>query len=190
MSQIRRSQFLTTYGPGAILEGKDGPRVILSVELSGVFQRNHTDFEITDQRLSRGLLDGAGILRLPSNAELGKPEKSWIYRTRRFPSWSLCTEHGVLYRKTNNNSKACPLCNELDSETKAWEQANRQLIRFVRACPDGHLDDVDWIRLVRYKTYDCSPGYLFWRGSGALKNITISCPLCKEKANLGEAYAR
>ena len=73
MSQIRRTQFLTTYGPGAILESVNGPRIILSVELSGVFPGTHTDFEITDQRLSRGMLDGAGILRLPSNAELGDP---------------------------------------------------------------------------------------------------------------------
>ena len=41
MSQIRRSQFITTYGPGAILERKNGPRVIRTVDLSGVFQGRH-----------------------------------------------------------------------------------------------------------------------------------------------------
>lgn len=192
MSQIRRSQFLTTYGPGAILEGKDGPRIILSVELSGVFSGNLPHFEITDQRLSRGLLDGAGILRLPSNAELGKPESTPIYSTKRFPSWSLCTRHGVLYRKNKltKDTIACPQCGELENKNRAWEQANRQLIRFVRACPAGHLDDVNWLGLIGHQKEDCSPSYLRWHGSGALKNITIECPICKGKVNLGVAYAR
>ncbi len=192
MSQIRRSQFLTTYGPGAILEGKEGPRVILSVEFSGVFEGDPTPFEITDQRLSRGLLDGAGILRLPSNAELGEPENVAIYNTKRFPSWSLCTRHGILYHKDakTKETMACPRCEEFESKNKAWGQANRQLIRFVRACPAGHLDDVDWVRLIDHQQEGCQPSYLYWRGSGALKNITIECPICKGKANLGAAYSK
>lgn len=108
MPQIRRSQFLTTYGPGAILEGVNGPRVIPSPEFSGVFAQvdDLLRFEITDQRLSQGLLEGAGILRLPSNAELGEPETKALYKTHRFPSWSLCTKHNILYHKTSDDEIA------------------------------------------------------------------------------------
>lgn len=193
MAQIRRTQFLTTYGPGAILESVNGPRVILSVELSKVFPGNHADFEITDQRLSRGMLEGAGILRLPSNAELGKPENTPIYSTKRFPLWALCTRHGILYQKHagTNEKTACPQCGEYDDKDMAWEQANRQAIRFVRACPEGHLDDVDWVYIVhQQRSPNCRPTWLRWHGSGALKNITIECPLCKSKINLGVAYSR
>lgn len=190
MSQIRRSQFLTTYGPGAILEGVNGPRVILSPELAGIFAGDLTRFEITDQRLSQGMLDGAGILRLPSNAELGIPETRYIYKTRRFPSWSLCTKHGILYQKHNMpENVACPQCGEKESKKKAWEQANQQAIRFVRACPAGHLDDVDWVGIIQHLQQNCHPTTLLWRGSGALKNITIECPQCHAKANLGVAYS-
>ena len=63
---LRRSQFITTYGPGAILEGPDGPRVIPTLGLSGLFDRHRpTEFEITDLRLSQALLNNARILRLP-----------------------------------------------------------------------------------------------------------------------------
>jgi len=192
MPQIRRSQFLTTYGPGAILEGINGPRIILSPELSDVFLQvdDLTRFEITDQRLSQGLLDGAGILRLPSNAELGEPETKALYKTRRFPSWSLCTTHNILYHKTQEDEKTCPKCPPLKDKWEAWKVASRQAIRFVRACPAGHLDDVDWVGIINHATEGCKPSYLLWHGSGALKNITIECPVCKAKINLGVAYSR
>ncbi len=190
MSQIRRSQFLTTYGPGAILEGVNGPRVILSPELAGIFQGDPTRFEITDQRLSQGMLDGAGILRLPSNAELGVPETKYIYKTRRFPSWSLCTRHNILYQKTMHDEKACPHCPPLKDSWEAWREASRQAIRFVRACPAGHLDDVDWAGIIQHLQSNCHPSWLRWYGSGALKNITIECPLCHARINLGVAYSQ
>ena len=192
MPQIRRSQFLTTYGPGAILEGINGPRVIPSPELSGVFAQvdDLSRFEITDQRLSQGLLGGAGILRLPSNAELGEPETKSLYKTQRFPSWSLCTKHNILYHKTRDDEIACPKCLPQKDKWEAWREASRQAIRFVRACPAGHLDDVDWVGIINHLQENCRPDYLLWHGSGALKNITIECPACKAKINLGVAYSR
>ncbi|ABY36117.1 MAG TPA: DUF1998 domain-containing protein [Chloroflexus aurantiacus] len=192
MPQIRRSQFLTTYGPGAILEGINGPRIILSTELSDVFSDidNPTRFEITDQRLSQGLLGGAGILRLPSNAELGKPETKALYKTKRFPAWSLCPIHNILYRKTQDDDRICPRCPRAKNKWEAWRIASRQAIRFVRACPAGHLDDVDWIGIITHTQENCSPSFLLWHGSGALKNITVECPDCKGKINLGVAYSQ
>ncbi|HEY7420299.1 MAG TPA: hypothetical protein VH593_34290, partial [Ktedonobacteraceae bacterium] len=96
---LRRSQFITTFGPGAILEGPQGPRIIPVLNDSGLFyQRSPDAFEITDSRLSRALLDGAGILRLPSNAELGIVDYNFIYTTFPFPDWALCMKHKILYR--------------------------------------------------------------------------------------------
>lgn len=189
---LRRSQFVTTYGPGSILEGPEGPKVIPSLDRSGLFNsRRPEDFEITDQRLSQSLLGGAGIVRLPSNAELGESEGRAIYATKRFPSWSLCVKHRILYRKTQSDTRACPQCSELPSANDAWSHANRQAIRFVLACPDGHLDDVDWIGVVHQGNSGCSPSYLIWRGGGsALRNITIQCPTCNRSINLGTAYSR
>jgi hypothetical protein len=189
---LRRSQFVTTYGPGSILEGPEGPKIIPSLDRSGLFgARRPEDFEITDQRLSQSLLGGAGIVRLPSNAELGETESKYIYNTKRFPSWSLCVRHRILYRKTQGNSRACPQCNELASSSDAWSQANRQAIRFVMACPEGHLDDVDWIGVVHQGSIGCNPTFLIWRGGGgALRNITIQCPDCNRSTNLGTAYSR
>src|SRR6266700_9899 len=111
---LRRSQFITTYGPGAILEGRMGPRIIPALEYSDVFSNErpiHT-FEITDSRLSSALLEGARIVRLPSNAELNLSEAYSIYKTDPFPSWALCPNHHILYIKRPEDGgdprKACP----------------------------------------------------------------------------------
>jgi len=188
---LRRSQFITTYGPGAILEGPNGPRIIPTLDRSGLFdQRRPGDFEITDLRLSQALLGGAGILRLPSNAELGEPDHRWIYSTDSFPRWSLCTRHQILYRGVTGN-RACPRCPPHANAFEAWDQAHKQAIRFVRACPAGHLDDVDWVGIIPHTGEGCSPGYLYWRGGGgALRHINIVCPNCNTSINLGVAYAR
>jgi hypothetical protein len=60
---LRRSQFITTYGPGAILEGPEGPKIIPAIDRSDLFSSlTLTDYEIRDLRLSQSLLGGAGIV--------------------------------------------------------------------------------------------------------------------------------
>jgi hypothetical protein len=194
---LRRSQFITTYGPGAILEGRMGPRIIPSLEYSEVFTSDRPihNFEITDSRLSSALLEGAGIVRLPSNAELNLAESWSLYNTFPFPAWALCTRHHVLYIKRpddgSNPNKACPLCPAFRNRSDAWQAIRRQAIRFIIACPNGHLDDVNWIDLIQHKE-DCSrPSHLFWEGGGsALRNINIVCPGCRRGINLGVTYSR
>ena len=188
---IRRSQFITTYGPGAILEGPNGPRVIPTLGHSGIFtNRRPTDFEISDQRLSQALLGARGILRLPSNAEVGEADYRAIYDTNSFPSWSLCVTHAVLYHKTGSDNLACPQCPPRASRGDAWQRARREAIRFVRACESGHMDDVDWMRMIRHRTTSCNPSHLHWRGGGgALRDVNVVCPNCGERVNLGYAYS-
>ena len=55
---IRKSQFITTYGPGAILEGPEGPRIIPTLEQAGIFGSAVpiNDHEIDEDRLSRNVL--------------------------------------------------------------------------------------------------------------------------------------
>ncbi|MEJ5200853.1 MAG: DUF1998 domain-containing protein [Anaerolineales bacterium] len=189
MTQIRRSQFITTYGPGAILEGPHGPRIIPSLEHTSLFRSLvPVNFEITDSRLSKALLNGARIVRLPSNAELGKPEGEDIYWTKPFPQWSLCTKHSILYTEKN-----CPQCLGESGEQSSWDKANREAVRFVRACPAGHLDDVDWVYITHSNrpNSNCHPSWLRWKSTGgALRYIDIECPSCGASINLGIAYGR
>jgi Domain of unknown function (DUF1998) len=192
---IRPSQFITTYGPGAILETSKGPRSIRSLgETRGLLFRNRplSEFEIQDQRLSQNLLTGRSIIRIPTNAEHNLSENTAIYQTDDFPAWSLCVDHELLYRGRNhtNGYRGCPEC----GGGPHWElraKARREAIRFVRACTRGHLDDVDWVGAIPHTTQCHRPEILRWLSTGSsLQDITLRCSECNEPLNLGHAYSR
>ena len=187
--QIRRSQFVFTYGPGAILEGPNGPRIILRPDL-GLFRKDSLrpeEYEIYDQRMSQGALKGGRIFRLPSNAELMIPDEIPVYITNPFPNWRLCVNksaHGgnfyVLYQDDR-----CPVC-------KNESPGNTQAIRFIMACPAGHMDDVNWYNVVHGDDTSCSHTQWFrWIEEGSsLSSIRIECPKCGAHTTLGEVYGK
>jgi len=187
---LRLSQFVITYGPGSILEGPSGPRIIPRPDI-GLFNQGNLEpaqFEISDRKISHGLLSGSRIFRLPSNVELGKPESYYIYATKAFPEWKLCqktTDHKVESETgffVLFHGSYCPLCGNRDVEP----------IRFVRACPEGHLDDLDWWLLVHENKTGCTHSKWFiWREEGsALSRIWIICPKCYARQNFGDAYRK
>jgi hypothetical protein len=152
------------------------------------------DFEIRDARLSRDpAINGAGIVRIPSNAEVIREEQFPLYATDGLPYWSLCVVHRNLYWARNG----CPDCRPSRNARVAREKAGREAIRFVRACSAGHLDDVDWNYIV-HNGASCArqPGYYQWvGGGGSLRNVEIRCPGgqaggCGLQVNFGTAYSK
>ncbi|MEM3080947.1 MAG: DUF1998 domain-containing protein [Candidatus Caldarchaeum sp.] len=189
MQHVRLSQFVITYGPGAIIEGLGGPRVIPRPDI-GLFESGRgmrpSDYDIADQRMSEGLLNGARIFRLPTNAELGVPADLPLYRTRSFPEWRLCHNsqaHGagrsVLFRL-----RLCPQCRTVGKQIEP--------VRFIVACPKGHMDDADWYAIIHGDSTTCPHRNWFWwsGGGGALSRIELECPQCHAPANLGRAYGQ
>lgn len=190
IQQIRRSQFITTYGPGSIIETKNGPRLIPSLQ-NGLFKDFFNKYlfekyEIDDVRLCRYLAKGKNsgekcrIFALPSNASEGKEDFQWLYRTQIFPQWKICynkNEHEIpiLY-----HGEKCPLCNS---------SAKSSAVRFVAACPNGHLDDINWDYMVHKGTKNCNSKYYEWISSGSsLSSITIRCPKCEKEITMKDIY--
>lgn len=184
--EIRPSQFVITYGPGSIVETRSGPVVLRSMErLFRHINRDPRDFEIVDDRLSRAELRGARIARIPTNAELEWPTDDPVYPTERFPYWALCIRHPpvqILYPVRTG----CPRC-----PPGQRSLAGTAAIRFVLACPAGHLDEVNWGRIVHPAGGTCRPDHYMWHGGGrALRHVSIECPLCGSRQNFGGAYGR
>lgn len=192
---VRPSQFILTYGPGALLEGPDGPRLIRDAD-TGLFSehggKDPNLYRIDDDRMSRGLLDGAKIYRLPTESETGEGEP---YRTMEFPRWKLClNRHGKGGDYLLHRRQSCPDCGE-----RRWQGA----IRFVVACSEGHLDELNWDYVVHRKSghavdtskHRIAEGEAFYwhRRGGTLGDIVIRCyyrDQCHAQANLGEVYYR
>jgi len=194
--QIRRSQFVLVYGPGALIEGRNGSRIIPRANW-GIknFFSQCTKYEISDKRMEfviKSLVGNQdyniGIYALPSNASLNKPDFVTIYETLSFPLWKVCynrkghEDHNypILYNSCIH--KKCPVC-----ESERYSSQTR----FVAVCGSGHLDDVPWDTLVHRgkKCNKGNPNHFFWKASGgSLSNIKIECPLCHSEISMQEAY--
>jgi len=199
---VRPSQFVLSYGPGAILESPSGPVIVPDLgAMIGTLGRNgHSDpsrFEILDQRftsqpLHPDLPDQPGgepwaILRIPSNAELKWKDGKQVYPAKAFPHWCLCSRHSNLYMDENG----CPDCGPLD-RTDLDRKAGQEAYRFVWACRNGHLDDVDWLGFIHWNGSSraaCGAEHLKVQGSGgSTEAVRIVCPVCKRGATLLDLF--
>ena len=199
VQHIRRSQFILTYGPGAIIESRNGPRLIPNFTHLGdihpgdIFnEEEFKKYEIVDSRLRIAIknimkLQRVRIFSMPSNASLHKSSGTGIYATYLFPAWMICYggrngngHKPILYRYSDYG---CPLCKNSDDSTA---------VRFIAACTGGHLDDVDWDYAVhsgKNCNKNCKPHYYNWTAGGSsLANIIIECPECKCKNNMQNIY--
>jgi len=193
VQHLRLSQFILTYGPGAIIEGPRGPRLIPRPDI-GLFTGNlrPEDFEISDERISEGLLKGGRIFRLPTAAELGWTDRP-VYRTRVFPEWWICSQHWKLFMYRDGYRDGCPECRRenVQGYRRKWDA-----VRFVMACAKGHLDDVNWHFAVHARTGGACrrgtlPRYYNWKSAGgSLRDIKVECPQCGASVSIGDLYGR
>ncbi len=190
--KIRPSQFIYNYGPGAILETKNGPRMIPSPNIGLFYTGSPYDidkYSIEYDIKSVGILEGGRIFRLPTNAEIGE-ENRRIYKTSKFPTWYLCMnsqDHSGKNEYVLHKKSWCPECNT---------NTRQSIISFVVACPNGHLDEVWWEHIAHNSQHDekfeCKNNdyFIYHRGTGNISTIRISCPKCGCKpGDFGRAYS-
>jgi len=197
---VRRSQFIYTFGPGSIIESRDGPRLIPSIGkgLSGsdFSEDKFKEKRIDDLRLGKYLQmltdsqKPVEIFAVPTedDSENG-------YATYIFPAWRICYNKDkhkikdkegfyVLYKLDRNTiGEGCPLC----KETK-----NQEAVRFVSACSKGHLDEVPWDIAVHRGKKCNNPKekkYFLWESHGSsIADIEIECPDCHARTNMQKIY--
>lgn len=186
---LRPTQFILTYGVGSLIEAPGGPRIILDFSKWGrVFGQGRTpsvnNFEIPESMVS-SLLDNGRIFRIPTNIDFGAADNESVFQTGSFPNWALCIQHGYLYDLPPDDRTRCPECN-----TSGFHDVSRtEAIRFVKACPEGHMDDIDWRGMVHLtKNKNCNITAYHWRSEGgSLKDVTIECD-CTAQATLRDVY--
>ncbi len=221
--QLRPSQFITTYGVGALVDGRQGSSIILEFEKSELFPSTKPDLG-TDEficyvvalpgasRLSKVLENKnaerkeIGLFRMITNSDLNVEDRFEIYKTLRFPEYSLCNKHGntqIIYHRhyPRDFEKGifgiCPKCLADPERNTQNYQSDQEVIRFIQICKNGHLNDVDWNYEVHRKkiqgTTDrpCKFTHLEWIEEGSeLQYVKIKCPHCHESINLKQLKNR
>src|SRR5579862_75487 len=182
--QLRRGQVITTYGPGALI---DLPRH--SAIVGGLDTWSHDLEEIVEPRLSQKLALMTGVtaprLYAPPSEPVDPHKPARGIGAWRFPEWFVVQDEGG--GEERQRSRRLVHRKGLD-ERGRFEGRAVVATRFVRACPKGHVDDLDWRYFVHGPKSSCHRQlWLDERGtSGDLADLVARCE-CGQRRRLYEA---
>jgi hypothetical protein len=186
IGELRPSQLITTFGPGAIMELPE-----FSVIIAGIDKWEKKLCEkINEPRLIRKL--GIQEILTPPASKFDSVTYEGTLPAYRFPRYLVC-----------------PACRKLGTPEKfyinegtqvAYCQCNRENpvkafpSRFVVACKKGHVDDFPWKRFVHGKKRNpsCKGNKLKLLDNGktgAIADIEVLCEDCGEKRSLQDAFS-
>ena len=185
MSQgtLRQSQVITTYGPGALI---DLPRHSAIVGGLETWPNPAELEEILEPRLSSWLQRMTDVPSPRLYAPPPEPQEPWAKARDigawRFPEWFVVQEaigEGRGQRRRLVHRKAL--------ERGRYDGKPVVPTRFVRACPRGHVDDLDWYGFVHGDERCRRDLWLVERGTtGDLSDLAVRCD-CGRQRSLFEA---
>jgi len=187
--QIRQSQLVTTFGPGAMVDLVDRAVVIGGLEHWGYGKNGYVALD--DPRLRRSLvprlkaldpdLDLAreGYFRMAPEGDARDPWPNVGVRALEFPRWFVCHSCRRLARAAeafeNKSGRYRHQCakNKVSSAVP---------VRFVAACKRGHLSDFPWSSFAHQDREggDCDRPelYLVEKALGDISRILVQCRNC------------
>jgi hypothetical protein len=209
VGEIRPSQLLWTYGPGALI---DLPN--LSVVTMGIDRWEKDRCQpIQEARLLANVRSVLGpqvkSLRMPPLGDrdvvdpfspaalIGVPVKP-------FPRWLRCVKCGLLSPfdaglfKLKENRYRPELtrfvhegCRGSSTDQRARD-ADAVPARFLMACRAGHLDDFSWHWFVHGGPSDCRGTLRFFESGASLQteNLWVKCDACGASKNMAQAFGQ
>jgi len=203
VGQVRPSQLLWTYGPGALV---DLPN--LSVVTMGLDRWEESRCSpIEEARLLAAVkrILGSQVSRLrmppfttedivdPSSAEakIGVP-------VRPFPRWLRCVRCGLLAEYDSGLFNIKPNLYRPEStrfvHTNCEKGKNSDAVpaRFMMACRNGHLDDFPWHWFVHQGKSECKGTLRFFERGASLQteNLWVKCDTCGAARSLVHAFGK
>lgn len=183
--ELRQSQVVTTFGPGAMLDLPNH-----SVLVSGLDFWSRGGDEIVEPRLTSKLAQIVGVPTLklyspPPKQDDPTATPTWI-DVFQFPEWFITQDVDPHDGATTTRSRM--LVHRLALHRGKFIDLDRRRrsvvpVRFVRACRNGHIGDVDWYSFVHGGQTDCRRQlWIDERGtSGDLSEVWIRCECGRER---------
>jgi hypothetical protein len=188
--QLRQSQVITTFGPGAMLDLPNH-----SVLVGGLDYWSGQGEEIIEPRLTAKLQALLGVPSLKMYAPPPDQEDPTAPQTGisawQFPEWFITqdiasSDQGAAVRsRMLVHRKALTRGKYIDLDKKKRPVVP---VRFVRACRCGHIADIDWRDFVHSGPSTCMRQlWMDERGtSGDLSEVYVRCE-CKAERNMIQA---
>lgn len=189
--ELRQSQMITTYGPGALVDLVDDAILIPGLEYWSYERAANFDIHAPELAASlrrRGLeLSPTSPFRSPPVTRDDEQHDGCGIKAIEFPSWFLCPE-----------AKCQRLIHKRDTELKGGQRRHRCPasdksralipVRFATACVNGHLDDFPWNYFVHQQQKCDAPELrLIDFGTGDLNDVEVVCETCQQRRTMGHA---
>ena len=198
-SNTRRAQSVVPFGIGAIVEFEDEALMAAGQD---VWPENVP--RLHDERLAARL--GVKEFRVPPpkpQRNQHVPDAEWVPYVR-FPQWHFCARCRSL-KKAELHARRRPTCDNthkspylrkgLEPCAKLPEKKRLRMVplRFLVACPAGHIEDFPWIEWAHTEKGNpitrgsgCNDPilYFFPTKIGGLAGLFVSCESCETKRSL------
>jgi len=203
VGQVRPSQLLWTYGPGALI---DLPNLsVITMGLDKWDENCCTPVEearllaavrrILGPQVSRlrvpPFMREEGVNPFSAEGKIGVP-------VRPFPRWFRCVKCGLLAEYDSGLFEIKP--NPYRPEHTHFVHANCEKganadavpARFLMACRNGHLDDFPWHWFVHGGLSSCKGSLRFFESGASLQteNLWVKCNTCDSSKSLVHAFGR
>ncbi len=170
--QLRQSQLLTTFGPGAMVDLPDH-----AVLIGGLEHWYGEKIRVYDDRLASRVADVLGLDEValyappvPSDdlAKAGSGITAFL-----FPTWFLGQVDETYTARDGRKYRTRPLVRGRQLRDGKWYYTDDckkkpvTPVRFVQACVKGHISDIDWYAFVRDDPLAEQVGPLWFDEGGA-----------------------
>ena len=195
----RRAQSVVPFGVGSIVEFEDE-----ALMAAGLDVWPEKAPRLFDERLA-ARLNVADFRQPPPRPEPGEdiPNADWLPYVR-FPQWHFCARCRSL-KKAELHASSRPKCDNAHpspylaqrrkpcSTLAEWKRPRMIPLRFLVACPAGHIEDFPWIEWAHTEKGQpvsrgtgCDNPILYFYPSkiGGLAGLFVSCESCNTKRSL------
>lgn len=191
---LRRSQLVTTFGPGALVVSPEGETAIIG-SLDKWFLNKHMrkanslhEYEVQEPRL-KSLVKVKRLL-LPPDFRPGYKYKEGNVATQtntdiyipllRFPTWHFCPKCKTLHQIPMSSRTNWMECRECHNRKKMIQ------VPFVIVCSQGHMSDFPWLEWVHAdENAICNgPMKLLSTGGTTLDSLKVQCSGCGKERQL------
>jgi hypothetical protein len=192
---LRRSQLVTTFGPGALVVSTEGDTAIVGALDKWYHDKNGRrltalgEYEIQEPRL-KSLLNVKHLLLPPDfrPSEQYRSENSAIVQTNtdvyipllRFPTWHYCPHCKTLHQLPLSSRTSWADCKECAQLRKMIQ------VPFVIVCTQGHISDFPWREWVHKDEHPTCTGSmkLVSTGGATLDSLKVKCTGCAKERQL------
>jgi hypothetical protein len=209
VGEVRPSQLLWTYGPGALIDLPNLSVVTLGIDLWEKSSCQPIDEARLLAAVRRELGPQVGSLRMPpfQKSESIDPFSAEAFigvPVRPFPRWLRCVKCGLLSEydiglfeckedrfrpeRTRFVHKDC----KGSKGNLPAKVADAVPARFLLACRSGHLDDFPWHYFVHNGPSQCKGTLRFYESGASLQteNLWVKCDTCGLSRNMAHAFGK